>query len=280
MKPSSHPRSGLTIVELMVTAVLVGVLGLVIFSILNTSSVLGAKNSAVNTAHQEARIAMLQMTKNLHSAISPLVLYDPATPNTPAPADGLAPGILFQLWGGGPFQIAADAALGQNKVKITVTGAVAPQVHQRLLIPSHDVDSDITAVTGNAPGTVTLTLQTALPASIIVTGGFNIPCFTTDVCAYVVSSGALEWHSLTASPKFVVLTTGVTEAKPFQTPNTGGGVGSPRVVAAIGLSTADSHTSNRGFKSANILLNGTVPIKAKLTTAATALPLAVPFPTP
>jgi type II secretory pathway pseudopilin PulG len=103
MKLNSRARSALTIVELMVTTVLIGVLGLVIFSILNTGTILGAKNSAVNTAHQEARIAMLQMTKNLHSAVSPLVLYDPSTPNTPAPADGLAPGILFQLWGGGPF---------------------------------------------------------------------------------------------------------------------------------------------------------------------------------
>ena len=115
MKLGSHARSGLTIVELMVTTVLIGVLGLIIFSLLNTGTILGAKNTAVNTAHQEARIAMLKMTKNLHSAISPLVLYDPATPNTPAPADGLAPGILFQLWGGGPFRIAADATAGQNK---------------------------------------------------------------------------------------------------------------------------------------------------------------------
>jgi hypothetical protein len=279
MKLGSHTRSGLTIVELMVTTVLISVLGLVIFSLLNTGTILGAKNTAVNTAHQEARIAMLQMTKNLHSAISPLVLYDPATPNTPAPADGLAPGILFQLWGGGPFRITADANAGQNTVRINVPGTVKPKVHQRLIIPTHDIDSDITAVSGNAPGTVTLTLQTALPVSITGTASFNIPCFTTNVCAYTVNNGSLEWHSLTAQPGFVVLTTGITEATPFQTPNTGG-VGSPRVVAAIGLSTADSHTSNRGFKSANILLNGTVPIKAKLTVAATALPLPVPFPTP
>jgi len=279
MKLNPRTHSALTIVELMVTTVLIGVLGLIIFSIVNTGTILGAKNSAVNTAHQEARIAMLQMTKNLHSAVSPLVLYDPSTPDTPAPADGLAPGILFQLWGGGPFRIAEDANVGQSMVRIGVTGAVVPKVHQRLLIPTHYVDSDITAVSGNAPGTVTLTLQTPLPVSIIGTAGFDIPCFTTDVCAYVVNNGALEWHSLTAWPVFVVLTTGITEAKPFQTPNTGG-VGSPRVVAAIGLSIADSRTSNRGFKSANILLNGTVPIKAKLTTAATALPLPIPFPTP
>jgi hypothetical protein len=277
MKLSSRACSGLTLAELMVTTMLIGVLGLIIFSLLNTGTILGAKNAAVNTAHQQARIAMLQMTKNLHSAISPLVLYDPNNPNAPAPADGLAAGILFQLWGGGPFRIAADANAGQNTVTINVTGALAPKVHQRLIIPTHNVDSDITAVNGAAPGPVTLTLQTPLPVNITGTAGFNISCFTTDVCAYIVNNGALEWHSLTAPPLFVVLTTGITQAQPFQTPNTGD-VGSPRVVAAIGLSTADSQTSNRGFKSANILLNGTVPTKAKLTIAATPLPLPIPFP--
>lgn len=279
MKLVSHARSGLTLAELMVTTVLIGALGLIIFSLLNIGTILGAKNSAVNTAHQQARIAMLKMTENLHSAVSALALYDPATPNTPAPADGSAPGILYQLWGGGPFRIAADANAGQNIVQINVTSAEAPKVHQRLIILTHNVDSDITAVSGATPGVVTLTLQTPLPVDITGTATFNIACFTTDVCAYVVNNGALEWHSLTAPPLFVVLTTGITQAQPFQTPDTGG-TGSPRVVAAIGLSTADSQTSNRGFRSANILLNGTVPTKAKLTVAATPLPLPIPFPTP
>ena len=39
-----------------------------------------------------------------------------------------------------------------------------------------------------------------------------------------------------------------------------------RFVAAINLSTADMQYSNRGFKSANILLNGQVPMRARLTT--------------
>jgi hypothetical protein len=37
------------------------VLGLVIFSLLNIGTVLGAKNTAMNTAHQQARTAMLKM---------------------------------------------------------------------------------------------------------------------------------------------------------------------------------------------------------------------------
>jgi type II secretory pathway pseudopilin PulG len=277
MKLNFQTRSGLTLVELMVTTVLISALGLIIFSLLNTGTILGAKNTAVNTAHQQARIAMLQMTKNLHTAISPLILYDPSNPNTPAPADGVAAGILFQHWGGGPFRITADANAGQNTVSISVAGSTLPKVHQRLVIPTHDVDSDITAVTNSGAGTVTLRLQNPLSMDITGTATFNIACFTTDVCAYIVNNGALEWHSLTAPPLFVTLTTGITQPKPFQTPNTGG-VGSPRVVAAIGLSIADSQTTNRGFKSANILLNGTVPIKAKLTVAATPLPLPIPFP--
>lgn len=276
MKLRFKSSSALTLVELMVTTTLIGVLGLIIFSLLNTGTILGAKNTAVNTAHQQARIAMLQMTKNLHSAISPLILYNPSTPNTPAPADGSAPGIMFQLWGGGPYRIAADAVKDQTTVKISVPAGSTPKVHQRLIIPTHDVNSDITAV-ATAGGVVTLTLQDPLPVNIVGTATFNIACFTTDVCAYVVANGNLEWHSLTAAPLSVVLTTGVTAATPFQTPNTGG-VGSPRVVAAIGLSTADTITSNRGFKSANILLNGTVPIKAKLVVAATPLPLPASFP--
>ena len=277
MKTATNSRAGLTLTELMVTTVLIGALGLIIFSLLNTGTILGAKNSAVNTAHQQARIAMLQMTKNLHSAISPLVLYDPSNPNTPAPADGAAVGILFQLWGRGPFRISSDATAGQNTITLSVTGPLGPVVHQRLIVPTHDIDSDITAVNVIGAGLVTMTLQNPLPVDISGTATFNIPCFTTDVCAYVVNNGALEWHSLTASPAFVVLTTGITQATPFRTPNTGG-VGSPRVVAAIGLSTSDSQTSNRGFRSANILLNGTVPTKAKLTKAATPLPLPIPFP--
>jgi hypothetical protein len=39
-----------------------------------------------------------------------------------------------------------------------------------------------------------------------------------------------------------------------------------RFVAAIDLSTSDVNYTNRGYKSANILLNGQVPQKARLTT--------------
>jgi hypothetical protein len=257
----------------MITTVLVSVLGLIIFAILNTGTVLGAKNSAVNTAHQQARMAMLQMINNLHSSVSPLSFVDLDSTNNIIPAiasDGPAAGVSFQLWSIGPLKIAADALAGQNDVSVTVTGNRTPQAGQRLIISSHGIESDITAVVGTAPGNLTLTLQDPLPAGGIQgTGGatnYNISCFVTDRCAYVVNNGALEWRSQTANPGFTVLTAGITEATPFSRPPNSGAPGTPRLVAAINLSTADSQYSNRRFKSANILLNETIPIRSRLTT--------------
>ena len=70
MKTHSSSRSGLTLVELSVTTGVVGVLGLIIYPLLNMGTVLGAKNTAMNTAHQQARVAMLEMVQDLHAAIS------------------------------------------------------------------------------------------------------------------------------------------------------------------------------------------------------------------
>jgi hypothetical protein len=58
----------------------------------------------------------------------------------------------------------------------------------------------------------------------------------------------------------------ITTVAPFSTPTAAIGSLYSRFVAAINLSTADSHYTNRGFKSANIYLNGQVPTKGHLTT--------------
>ena len=76
MRIHVQSRSGLTLIELSVTSALVGVLGLIIYSLLNIGAILGAKNTAVNTAHQQARVAMLQMIQDMHAAISLPYLID------------------------------------------------------------------------------------------------------------------------------------------------------------------------------------------------------------
>ena len=70
MKIHRPNQSGLTLAELSITMGVVGALGLVIYSLLNIGTVLGAKNTAMNTAHQQARVAMIEMIQDLHSTVS------------------------------------------------------------------------------------------------------------------------------------------------------------------------------------------------------------------
>src|SRR5437870_2690704 len=99
-----HPKASgaMTIVELMVTCIVIGALGLVIYSLLNISMILGAKNVSVNFAHEQARTAMLQMIQDFHSAVSLPALADtngqPLPSSTPGTSPSPAPGIAFQLW--------------------------------------------------------------------------------------------------------------------------------------------------------------------------------------
>ena len=276
MKLCSRTSPGFTIVELMVTTVLIGVLGLIIFSLLNVGTILGAKNSAVNVSHQQARTAMLQLTQDLRSSISPLTLFDLFDVNgnpIPLANNGPAGGIAFQLWSAGPYKIARDAAIGDTTVRIQLNKVtdLPPDLTanvKRLIVPTHGIEENITAVAG-ANLIWDLTLANPLTVAIKTTDAAGSPVhvvsFITDRCSYLVSNGRLQWRGPTTRKTFAVLGDDITNPKPFTTPVTPAGAPNIRLVAAIDLSTEDPSYSHRGFKAANILLNGQVPMKAKLT---------------
>jgi type II secretory pathway pseudopilin PulG len=287
MKIHRPSQSGLTLVELSITMGVVGALGLVIYSLLNIGTVLGAKNTATNTAHQQARVAMIEMMQDLHSSVSlPLLTGLDSTGKQ-------ASGISFQQWGavmsngvmtpnGGPHEIRNDANAGQRNIRIVVaTGQPLPRVGQRLIVPTHQIEDDITAVNGGA-NDCTLTLASNLPVAIQGAGTSSsvgeIICYITDRCSYnvveildqfnqprVPPEYKLQWTKV-ASPPARDIVTDITNPRPFSIPTTAGGALYYRFVAAIDLSTSDPKYSRRGYKSANILLNGQVPFKARLTT--------------
>jgi hypothetical protein len=305
MKIHLRTQSGLTMVELAISGGLIGVLGLVIYSLLNMGMVMGARNTAVNTAHQQARVAMLRMTQDLHSAISLPYLIDvdtngnvvmdpsqspaPVPAHTTGPAGASAAGIAFQQWAMGPFKIIADTAplpsgtpagLSQNFVQIALPSSTSPlpALYQRLIIPTHQIEGDITAVSGswdnltitlaNIPAPSPAPVPTPPPGTLPVqikgtSSGFgDVVCFVADRCYYAVANKGLKWHKQGDR----VLVNDITNPTPFTTPNTPAGALYYRFVAAIDLSTSDPTYSNRGFKSANILLNGQVPMRTRLTT--------------
>jgi hypothetical protein len=279
----NRSRNALTLVELLITTGLVGVLGLVIYALLNMGMILGAKNTAVNTAHQQARVAMIEMLQDLHASVS--------LPSLVNASGTQASGISFQQWGstwsngvitpnGGPHKIKNDANIGQNVVHIVVSsGQPNPVRGQRLIVPTHQIEADIIGVSGSASD-LSLTLdninttgQHTLPTSILGTASTvgDVVCYITDRCSYNVvmdSAGPpavykLQWTNTQGTRDIV---TDITNPQPFSIPTTAAGALYYRFVAAIDLSTSDPKYSNRGYKSANILLNGQVPFRARLTT--------------
>ncbi len=227
----------------------------------------------------------MDMIQDLHLSVSLPALANATGTPYPSPAPTNTEGIAFQKWSSGPYEIKNDANAGQNQITLNLTtghptpSPTPPAAGQHLIVPAYQIEADITAVSGgngdfhvtlgNIYGpaltpAVTYPMST-LPVTIAGTGSSagDVICFVTDRCSYTVANGTLMWNW-----KGNQRTAGndITNATPFNTPLTPAGALYYRFVAAINLSTSDLAYSNRGYKSANILLNGQVPMKARLTT--------------
>jgi type II secretory pathway pseudopilin PulG len=263
MKITSNDR-GYTLVELTIGAAMMGVIGLLLCSVLNVAIVLGAKNAAINIAHQNAHTAMVRMLQDVHSAVSLPYLVD--TSGNRVAGNGSAAGISFQEWSSGPHLFTSDAAAGQNQINIKITsGQPVPVVGQRVILPNHQIEDDITAVSGTSDN-LTLTLANNLPVAVTGTSTYSIVCFITDRCSYTVLNGALNRQAAALQNAPSVIGYNLTNGAPFSAPSAPTGALYSRFVAGINVATIDPHSSNRAFRSANILLNGQVPIKGQLTT--------------
>ena len=274
-----HPgrRHGFVLIELLISTTIVALTGSIIYYILFTGMTLFAKNTAINMAHQEARVAVLQMEQDLHSAVSIPQLTD--ANKVAVAGNGPAAGISFQLFAAGPYQITPTSnpttggckgyAAGQNQITVRVNG-YTPAVNQRLIIPTHQVELDITAV-GAGSTDRTLTLSANLPVEVDTTlnppsgaQDVNVACFITDRVTYVVNGTRLLYYGRqnTGTPK--VMASDLTASIPFSIPATPLGAPYNRFVAAINLSTADVTSSNRHFKAANMFLNAMEPYRSRL----------------
>lgn len=257
------------LIEVLISSAVMAVVSGIVYSILNSGMILFAKNTAVNMAHQQARVAVLTMEDDLHNAISIPQLAD--ANRAPVIGNGPAAGISFQVHAAGPFQVMATAPSGQNQITIRC-GSYAPTVGQRFCLPLHQTELDITAVgvaSGTGGGTRTLTLASNLTrpvetsldnagtmTAVVVTG------FITDKYIYVVKNGELRYFK-PGDTNGKMLANDITTLTPFSIPVTPLGAPYNRFVAAINLSTADHTSSNRGFKAANMFLNAMVPYRSK-----------------
>jgi prepilin-type N-terminal cleavage/methylation domain-containing protein len=255
-----------TLIEVLIATAIMAVVGGILFTTLWQGTILFAKNTAINVAHQQARISVIQIEKDLHSCVSVPQLID--ANRLSIPGNGPAAGIAFQHFASGPFQVApGDYRTTQRWINI-ITNGVKPKVGQRLNIVTHNIESYITAVSGISATNYRLTLDANLNNEVNTTLSgqvVNISSFITDQVTYIVESGQLRFYPKRGGTAFTVMTSNITSPIPFSIPTTTAGAPYNRFVAAINLSTADTGTSNRGFRAANMFLNSMVPYRSKLT---------------
>jgi hypothetical protein len=164
-------ESGFTVAEMVISTAVMAILGIVFLNVLNSGMILYAKNTAVNSAHEEGRQGVNRFTRDLHAAVSvPQLrnnthnstyscgstgaLYDCGDPqNTTSfavvssvPVNGVAPtaaGVSFQdVVAGSPDYVWQDNN-NATQIKIKDPGD-PPTAGMRLIIPQWSIEDAIT----------------------------------------------------------------------------------------------------------------------------------------
>jgi len=276
---SPTPVRGFTLIEVLVAMSILGVVGLMVFLVLNSGMVLYAKNTAVNTAHQQARAGVDQMLQNIHSSVSIPQLVDSSLQPITTIIDGSgnpvkAPGIEFQSFAAGPFPVVANANAADTWITLFCPTYVPP-ASARLNIPAFNIELDIVS-TNTVGANRKFNFAQAIGSPITITGtGIEggagtttiVTAFITVRKSYAVVGGDLRFYPTNDLNNYKVITRNITSATPFSIPL---GPGSPptpqnRYVAAVDLSAADPNSSHRGYGAVNMFLSSKIPFRCKLT---------------
>ncbi|MEY2508168.1 MAG: hypothetical protein QOH01_2497 [Verrucomicrobiota bacterium] len=148
------PQEGYTVVEMSIAIGVLGLLGMVFFSVLFSGLTLSTKNIAVNVSHAEARDGINRLTRDIHAAVSVPQLRDgnfavvSSQATGPLPTPPVASGVSFQNVYSGPNFIWKDPG---NPSLIMIRDNPKPIAGQHLVIPFWGslYEQDITKVAAN-----------------------------------------------------------------------------------------------------------------------------------
>lgn len=286
-------RAGFTLGEAMVA---IGISALVAAGaayILINGTILYAKNTAENVAHDENRKAVNRLVHDIHAAVSMpqlgKIVAGNLAANPTAPAGswtphgtnltfwavsgaGPAEGVSFKKMGnaiggdGGPFEVRNDPG-NKDLIQIDSGSDNAPAVGMEIVFPYYGMEGTITKVTSNGSNHWNIWAAGALETRIKKKNATSVVCYYMSRFAYVVVNGELRFYSASPPPTgvtwpIVVARNIINEAdrtlpaKPFSQTNTD--------YVGINLTTEDTRYSNRKYKAVNTLLAGSVPIRAKI----------------
>jgi prepilin-type N-terminal cleavage/methylation domain-containing protein len=270
---------GFTLPEILITMGIMAIVGLMIFLVLNSGMVLYAKNTAVNSAHQQARSGVDQMLTNIHGSVSIPYVVDTSL-QAVASIDGNgqpipAAGISFQTFSAGPFPVAASVAATATSVVLYCPSYVPP-ASARLNIPSHNIEYDVTstAVVGANRQFNLATPAGGIGTAIGISGSgiegqagvtYIITAFLTARRSYAVVGSELRYFPTNDPASYKVISRNITSPTPFTIPLLPGGAQDNRFVAAANLSAAEPNFANRGYAAVNMFINSTIPFRCRLT---------------
>ena len=69
LSPCTARQSGFTAAEMVVSTMVMAILGIIFLNVLNSGMILYAKNTAVNSAHEQGREGINRLTRDIHAAV-------------------------------------------------------------------------------------------------------------------------------------------------------------------------------------------------------------------
>ena len=167
---------GFTLGEILVSLAISGVVGLVLFSVLQAGSVLLAKNTGINVTHGNARLAGDRLLSLVQSAVASPVLVNSSL--NPISGDGPAAGITF-------LRLASTSTY--SNVNNVTASATSLRLHRTAGMPAAEV-GDVLIMVGTDATTFASTDVIGFQASIT---GVSVLSSTDSTISFGSSIGSL-----------------------------------------------------------------------------------------
>ena len=202
-------QGGFTSAEMVVSTMVMAILGIVFLQVLNSGMILYAKNTAVNSAHEEAREGINRLTRDIHASVSVPQLRNSNTDAnhtvagsfatvSSTPVGGVAPtaaGISFQnVVSGSPDFVWKDP--GNATMIMIKDNPNSPSSGMRLIVPYWGIEDDIQKVaSAGQSGHSNVFLNNGQETTIVtkaptyLSGDAYAICYYTERVLYVVEGG-------------------------------------------------------------------------------------------
>lgn len=198
MQRRSSRAAAFTLVEILVTLSLSGVLAAIVYGVATEALVSFAKNVSINKSYGDARLALERIAVTLQSAGHLPILVDAnGAPTTAAPAAG----IRFYRYAATPrYVIQGTPALTVNTLTVSVAaGQARPEVGDMATIESIGFQAAIQSVSGSGPVTMTFsgTLRSncsPAPAATFTALTTSTPCLVFTPVAFIAVNNQLRYY--------------------------------------------------------------------------------------